>query len=229
VGFAALLTTLRLRPDPYQLADTTEQATVRTGPPPTARTLLRRPTVVVSIVALIVGQFVMTLIMTMTPLHMVEHGHDIAVVGFVLSAHTFGMFALSPVSGRLTDRIGSPRTILLGMTVLAVSAILSVVAPPDGGSIIFVAMFLLGFGWNLGFVAGSAMLAAGLELAERTRLEGATDSLIWSSAAVASLGSGLVMTFAGFAALGVLAMGLIAIPTLLLLTRRTSLPGAPAR
>lgn len=229
VGLAALLTTLRLRPDPYQLADTTEQVTVRTGAAPTARSLLRRPTVAVSVVALIVGQFVMTLIMTMTPLHMVEHGHDIAVVGFVLSAHTFGMFALSPVSGRLTDRIGSPRTILLGMTVLALSAVLSIVAPPDGGTIIFLAMFLLGFGWNLGFVAGSAMLAAGLELAERTRLEGLTDSMIWSSAAVASLGSGLIVTFAGFAALGVLALGLVAIPTVLVLTRRTSLPAAPAR
>ncbi len=229
VGLAALLTVVRLRPDPYALADRSEPVTPRRGPAPTARTLLRQPTVAVSIVALIVGQVVMTLIMTMTPLHMTEHGHDLAVVGFVLSAHTFGMFALSPISGRLTDRIGSPRTILLGMSVLAISAILSVAAPPDGGTVIFLAMFLLGFGWNLGFVAGSAMLAAGLELAERTRLEGVTDSLIWSSAAVASLGSGLVMTFAGFAALGVLALGLIVIPTLLLLTRRATLPGAPAR
>jgi MFS family permease len=165
----------------------------------------------------------------MTPLHMTEHGHDLAAVGFVLSAHTFGMYALSPISGRLTDRVGSPRTILLGMSILALSAALSVAAPPDGGTVIFVAMFLLGFGWNLGFVAGSAMLAAGLELAERTRLEGVTDSLIWSSAAVASLGSGLVMTFAGYAALGILALGLVAIPTLLVSRRRASLPGAAAR
>ena len=58
----------------------------------------------------------------------------------------------------------------------------------DGGVILFLALFLLGYGWNLGFVAGSALLTRGLGLAERTRVEGLTDSLIWSSAAAASLG-----------------------------------------
>jgi MFS family permease len=226
VGAAALLTSLRLRPDPYALADTSDPWVPGPGTPSSARELVSRPTVALSIVALVVGQVVMTLIMTMTPLHMTEHGHDIAAVGLVLSAHTFGMFALSPLSGRLTDRFGSPRTILAGMTVLAISAVLSSVAPPDGGPMLFLALFLLGYGWNLGFVAGSAMLASGLALDERTRLEGVTDALIWSSAAVASLSSGLIVAFAGFAALGVLALGLLTIPTTLLLTRRSGLPGA---
>jgi MFS family permease len=179
-----------------------------------------------SIVALIVGQVVMTLLMTMTPLHMTDAGHDIGFVGVVLSAHTFGMFALSPVSGRLTDRFGSPRTILAGMAVLAASAVLAIAAPDDGGGLLLLALFLLGFGWNLGFVAGSAMLAAGLELAERTRLEGVTDALIWSAAAVASLTSGIIVLAAGFAALGVLALGLVAIPILLVGSRGRTLPGA---
>lgn len=229
VGVAAALTFARLRPDPYELADQRDIAEPHDGPAPTARSLLRRPTVVVSVAALIVGQVVMTLIMTMTPLHMTDHGHDIAAVGLVLSGHTFGMFALSPLSGRLTDRFGSPRTILAGMTVLAVSSALSVAAPPDGGGLLFVALFLLGFGWNLGFVAGSAMLASGVDVAERTRLEGITDALIWSSAAVASLGSGLLVTFAGFASLGLLGLAMVAIPVALLFARRTSLPAAAPR
>jgi hypothetical protein len=101
---------------------------------------------------------------------------------------------------------------------------MSAAAPPDGGVVLFVALFLLGYGWNLGFVAGSAMLASGLEGAERTRLEGVTDSLIWSSAAVASLGSGLIMAVAGFAALGLLSLALLAVPAAVLLSRRSSLP-----
>ena len=72
------------------------------------------------------------------------------------------------------------------------------------------------------------MLASGLEIHERTRLEGVTDALIWSSAAVASLGSGLIAAFAGFAALGVLALALVAIPTVLVLGRADAPLPAPS-
>ena len=57
----------------------------------------------------------MVLIMTMTPLHMTEHGHGLGAVGLVISGHTFGMFGLSPISGRLTDRFGSVPVIFAGL------------------------------------------------------------------------------------------------------------------
>ena len=75
-------------------------------------------------------------------------------------------------------------------------------APPEGGFWLFLALFLLGYGWNLGYVAGSALLTTGLSIVERTRLQGLTDALIWSSAAAASLGSGVIVAAAGFTALG---------------------------
>jgi MFS family permease len=182
--------------------------------------ILRRPHVPAAIAALVAGQVVMVLVMTMTPLHMTDHGHGLAAVGLVISGHTFGMFALSPISGRLTDRFGSLAVVLSGLAVTAFSAILSAVAPPDGGPVLFVALFLLGYGWNLGFVAGSALLTQDLSLAERTRLQGLTDSLIWSSAAAASLGSGMVVAVAGFTALGILGAGLVVVPAWLVLARR---------
>jgi MFS family permease len=109
------------------------------------------------------------------------------------------MFGLSPISGRLTDRFGSVPVILSGLAVVAAASILAAIAPPDGGVLLFLALFLLGYGWNLGYVAGSALLTHGLTLAERTRVQGLTDTLIWSSAAVASLGSGFVLAYAGYA------------------------------
>jgi MFS family permease len=160
--------------------------------------------------------------MTMTPLHMTDHGHGLAAVGLVISGHTFGMFALSPISGRLTDRFGSTAVVTSGLIVVAFSAVLSALAPPDGGPMLFLALFLLGYGWNLGFIAGSAMLTHGLAPAERTRLQGLTDALIWSSAASASLGSGVVVALAGFTALGILGAGLVVIPVWLVVTRRRS-------
>jgi MFS family permease len=223
VGAAAVLSFVMLRPDPFELADqpaATDQD--RTQAAPRMADLLRRPAVFAAIVALVFGQVVMVLIMTMTPLHMTQHGHGLAAVGLVISGHTFGMFALSPLSGRFTDRYGSPIVITAGLAVLAVSSVMAAIAPPEGGVILFIALFLLGYGWNLGFVAGSAMLAGNLEIHERTRLQGVTDAFIWSSAAAASLSSGLVVDWAGYATLGLLGAGLIAIPAIVLYGTRTS-------
>jgi len=217
VGIAALCSFVFLRPDPFELADDDHLAGDEdVTSDDSVWTILRRPAIAAAVVALIVSQVVMVLIMTMTPLHMTEHGHDLGAVGLVLSAHTLGMFAFSPVSGRATERYGSVRTIFVGFAITAVSAVMAAVAPPDGGGFLVLALFLLGLGWNFGFVAGSAMLSEHLELHERTRVQGAADALIWSSAAAASLGSGLIMASVGYAALGVLGVGLVIIPVIML-------------
>ena len=222
VGAAALLSFVMLRPEPYTLADRsgTDEPGETRSLSASLESILRRPNVTAALAALVAGQVVMTLVMTMTPLHMTDHGHGLAAVGLVLSGHTFGMFALSPISGRLTDRFGSIPVVIGGLVVIATSSVLAAAAPPDGGLLLFIALFLLGYGWNLGFVAGSTMLTAGLGLAERTKVEGVTDSVIWSSAAAASLGSGLVVAAAGYTALGLLGAALIAVPAWIVVRRR---------
>ncbi len=219
VGAAALLSFGLLRPDPYQLAHRSDAAFDGATAEVRLRELVRRPAVVAAVVALVVGQVVMVLIMTMTPLHMTHNGHDLAAVGVVISGHTFGMFALSPLSGRLTDRFGSPPVMIAGLGVVGMAAVLSAIAPPDGGTALFLALFLLGFGWNLGYVAGSALLSSGLSVAERTRLQGATDAAIWSSAAAASLSSGVVVAFASYTALGILGAAMVLVPIWIVLGR----------
>ena len=230
VAAAALLSAILLRPDPYELADPSSRHDGEgTGTASTAvsiASVLARPNVPVAVVALVAGQFVMVLIMTMTPLHMFGHGHDLTEVGVVISGHTFGMFGLSPISGRLTDRYGSVPVILAGLATVAFASGLAAAAPPEGGSILFIALFLLGYGWNLGYVAGSALLTTGLSLAERTRVQGLTDGLIWSSAAVASLGSGVVLAYAGYAILGLMGAALVVVPMLLVIARRSAVSGA---
>lgn len=229
VGAAAILSFVMLRPDPYALADGSEHQDLAIQPGETSiGRILRRPHVPAAVVALVAGQVVMVLIMTMTPLHMTDNGHGLAAVGLVLSGHTFGMFALSPISGRLTDRFGSPTVVAAGLSVTGFAAILSAVAPPDGGPLLFIALFLLGYGWNLGYVAGSALLTHGLELAERTRLQGLTDALIWSSAAAASLGSGVVVAVAGFTSLGLLGAAIVVVPAWLIVARRRVPDAGPA-
>jgi MFS family permease len=229
IGLAAILAFVLLRPEPYALADPSALAVRDAGTDaPSAITLLRRPVVFVALVTLVAGQVVMVLIMTMTPIHLIDHGHGLSTVGFVLSAHTFGMFALSPISGRLTDRFGSPIIIGAGMATLAVAALLAALAPADGGLLLTIALFLLGYGWNLGFVAGSAMLTRGLALGERTRVQGIADGLVWSSAAVASLSSGVVVAGASYTALGLVGAALLVAPVILLVVHGRSLRPRPA-
>jgi MFS family permease len=219
VTLSAILSFALLRPDPMALADHAMIGVDRGEAAPLAE-IVRRPIVIAAVVALIAGQFTMTLVMTMTPLHMTQHGHDLTAVGLVLSAHTFGMFALSPISGRLVGRLGVLPTIFLGTAVLVTSSLMAAFAPPSGGLVLGLALFLLGFGWNLGFVAGSSLLSSGLEIAERTQVQGVADALIWVTAAIASFGSGLVVEEAGYTTLGLLGAGFVAVAVWILVLRR---------
>lgn len=219
VGLASILSFTFLRPDPYELADYAEKPAESDVSSASIREVIRRPVVSAALVALVAGQTVMVLIMTMTPVHMTAHGHHVETVGLVISGHTFGMFALAPLSGRLTDRFGSGRVIAAGLAVLAGASLMAAVAPPDGGALLFMALFLLGFGWNLGFVAGSTLLTRGVDIADRTRLQGIADSLIWSSAAAASLSSGVVLAAASYTALALLGVALTIVPLWLFVTR----------
>lgn len=237
-AFAAILLGWYLRPDPDALAVDIDvglppaQALKQYDPHTTVTDaapmsqILRRPAVIIALTAMIVGQVVMIVIMAMTPLHMTDHGHGLDAIGVVISAHVLGMFALSPLSGRIADRIGSINTILIGVGVLAVAALMAAIAPPDGGMILLVALFLLGYGWNLGFVSGSALLTSGLRPAERTRAQGYTDSIIWASSALASLGGGIVLAMTGYAALGLIGAGLLVLPVWAVLSMRRRLPAA---
>jgi len=226
---ASILLLALLRPDPYQLADESSRidaADAGDGEP--MRRILRRPRVTMAIVAMVVGQVVMVGIMTMTPVHMSENGHGLEAVGVVISAHTLGMFLLSPLSGRVVGRFGPVPSILAAAVVLTLAAGLAIAAPVDAGPMLLVGLFLLGYGWNLGLVAGSTLLVSGVEHAERTRTEGFSDSLVWASSALASLASGFILAGLGYAALGAVGLVLVGLGTFVVLRLRGSVSPTPA-
>ncbi len=226
IGLAWIMSAILLRPEPYALADPSalpSQTEAAHEAPPALRVIAARPSVAVALVSLVAAQVVMVLIMTMTPIHLTDHGHGLETVGFVLSAHTFGMFGLSPITGRLTDRFGGPPVIAAGLVGLAAAALLAALAPADGGIPLTFALFLLGYGWNLCFVAASSMLSHGLQLAERTRIQGIADTLTWGTAAFASLSSGLVVAAASYTVLGFVGVGLTIIPAAFLALQRPRL------
>jgi MFS family permease len=180
----------------------------RTAPSVRTISLLRRLLATVegrtAVLALGSGQLVMVLVMTMTPLHLHESGHGLEIVGLVIGAHTVGMFGLAPVSGRLTDRLGAPTAAGLGFALLALAGLLAAVTPAASGTVLAAPLFLLGVGWSLTFVSGSSMLSGAGPLSERARLQGATDSLVWTVAAVSSLASGFVLDLVGYQLMAVI-------------------------
>jgi MFS family permease len=176
-----------------------------------------------ALVGMTSAQIVMVLIMTMTPVHVHDGGHSLATVGFVISAHTLGMFALAPLSARLVERLGPIRVMLGGFGVLLVAALLAAIASQTDIPVLVLGLFLLGYGWNLAFVAGSSLLTVGADLAARIRLQGVTDVVVWTASALAGVSSGLLLDVAGFAALSFVAGALLAIPAVAIAAGRFGL------
>ncbi|MEC3979172.1 MFS transporter [Amycolatopsis sp. H20-H5] len=184
------------------------------------RAALRRPVVLRPLVAMIAAQLAMVAVMTMTPLQLQAHGHGLGVVGWVLSAHMIGMFALAPLSGRIADRWGGQVAINCGLGTLAVAAATAVGAPTAHTSGLPLALFLLGYGWNLVFVGGSSLLSRDLPVEERARLQGMVDALVWGASALASLAAGLLFADGGYVLVAVVGGVLALLPFTLLTTRR---------
>jgi MFS family permease len=181
------------------------------------------PHVRVALIVMLLGQVAMILIMTMTPLHITAHGHGLTTVGLIMIAHFVGMFALAPAIGGIVGRFGATRPILAGLCVLAVGAVIAALAPPTSEGLLSVALLLVGLGWSFGFVAGSALLTRGLSYAQRVRLQGSVDTIVWSASALASLSSGILVSAFGFAALCVLGVLLVLAPMMLVAHQRAAM------
>jgi MFS family permease len=167
-------------------------------------------TAMVALTVLGLSNLVMVGVMTMGPVHLHHLGVGLGAIGLVQSLHIAGMFAPSPLSGRLTDRWGpAPATALAG-AVLATAGLLAAVTV-GAPAVLGVALVLLGVGWNLGLVAGSTLLTAGVPAAGRPRREGWGEVAMGVAAGGGGAASGAVMSGGGY---GLLASGGAAVAAL---------------
>jgi MFS family permease len=163
--------------------------------------------------AMVLTQLVMVAVMTMTPVHMRDHGHSLAAAGLVISIHVAAMFLPSPLTGYLVDRFGRrPIIAASGVTLLA-AGVLAALAPPESMLLLAIALALLGLGWNFGLVGGTALVTDAVSLADRARTQGTVDLGVALSGAGGGMASGFVVASAGYAVLslsgGLLALALI--------------------
>jgi len=202
-GLGSLIMFVGLRPEPLTLV-ITETAEWSQDAADSLSLLIKAPTVRIALTSLMTSQFVMALIMVMTPLFIRANGGSLATVGWVMMAHAFGMFAIAPLTGWLVDRFGARRIIALAVVTLVTSGFIAAAAMTAQTSILIVGLFLLGIGWNFGFVAGSTLLQEDLAIASRLKVQGFADSMTWMGGAVAAGLSGVIVAISSYATLAVL-------------------------
>ena len=223
-----------LRPDPLLTARAAAAEHAGTVASPTPGSLraaarsLSAPRARAGVCAMVVGNVAMIAIMTMTPVHLIEHGHSLRVVGVVISAHVAGMFLPSPVSGWLCDRVGRLPVLAAGGVTLMAAGVVAATADPASGVAVGLALVLLGVGWNLGLVGGSALLTDAVAAPERPQAQGAADLLMGAAGAVASLASGPALAVGGFLGLGLAGAALAAV-LLVVVARARLAPPVPSR
>jgi predicted MFS family arabinose efflux permease len=229
---AALLLMVLLRPDPLRVAtalarDESEPA-IRDRM--TLRELLAAPAAIAGLATMVVANFTMVAVMAMAPVHMDEHGHDLRVIGLVVSLHIAGMFGPAPLTGRLTDRLGALPVAAAGTALLILAGALAGMAG-HGAVVIALALTLLGIGWNAGLIAGSTLLASAVPLSQRPRAEGAGELAMGFTAAGATAIAGPIVGLASYAALGFTAALAAAalVPLLIALRRAVPAQAAPAQ
>ncbi|WP_166240815.1 MFS transporter [Paenibacillus turpanensis] len=230
---AGLVLLLLLRPDPFLVAKAIAEANTEAQQSGSAGSraggsMRSNRGIVVGAAVMVITQIVMIGIMTMTPVHMKNHGHSLGEVGLVIGIHIGAMYLPSLVTGMLVDKIG--RTLMSyasGATLLA-AGILAALAPPDSMLLLTAALALLGLGWNFGLISGTAMIVDATEPANRAKAQGTVDVLVALAGASGGALSGMVAAHTSFAALslsgGVLA--LLLIPVVVWAQRERSVKGS---
>ncbi|PEO11593.1 MFS transporter [Bacillus wiedmannii] len=213
---AGLVLFVMLRPDPLLIAnmiETYKQEHTYKGQTVTEEATENKRGITVGAIVMILTQIVMVAIMTMTPVHMGHHGHGLSAVGLVIGFHVGAMYLPSLVTGMLIDKIGRTTMSIAGGVILLAAGVIAAIAPSDSLILLIVALSLLGLGWNLGLISGTAQIVDATIPSTRAKTQGKIDVFIALAGASGGAMSGMVVANSSYAALslagGVLAFMLI--------------------
>lgn len=184
---AGLFLFLRI-PRPEATTETSDQGRSR-------RQLLSDPTIAVAVICAMVSYALMNLVMTSTPLAVVGCGFTPGNAADVVTSHVLAMYVPSFFTGHLIARFGVEKVVGAGLVILAAAGAVAL----QGVEIenFFIALILLGLGWNFGFIGATTMLAGAHSSAERGRMQGLNDLLVFGGVTMASLSSGGLMNCSG--------------------------------
>ncbi|WP_308019675.1 MFS transporter [Streptomyces sp. SP2-10] len=221
---AALVLLLWLRPGPPSSASSRHAPAVaaRGGATP-LRPAPGGPGVVTGATVMITAQLVMIAVMTMTPVHMTGHGHTPQAAGLVIALHVGAMFLPSPLSGLLADRFGTRAVATASGAVLLSAGLLAGLAPPASAPVLACALVLLGVGWNLALISGTALITDAAPVRTRASVQGLADVGMSVAGATGGMASGLVVGGSGYTTLST-AAGALALAVIPAVALRSTAP-----
>ncbi|CAM3852129.1 MFS transporter [Bacillus paramycoides] len=217
---AGLVLFVMLRPDPLIIANIIEkykQEHTYKGHAVTNEMVENKRGITVGAIVMILTQVVMVAIMTMTPVHMGHHGHGLSEVGLVIGFHVGAMYLPSLVTGVLIDKVGRTAMSIAGGVILLAAGVLAAMAPNDSLILLVVALSLLGLGWNLGLISGTAQIVDSTEPSTRAKTQGKIDVFIALAGASGGAMSGMIVANSSYAALSLAggAVALLLIPVVI--------------
>jgi MFS family permease len=170
--------------------------------------IMAQPTFIVAVIAAAMGYGVMNLLMTASPLAMAVCGHPYSAAASVIGWHVIGMFGPSLFTGSLIRRFGVANVMFAGVGLLfvAIGIALSGISVPH----FWLALVILGVGWNFLYIGGTTLIAGVATPAERAKTQGANDLIIFMVLGTSSFSSGLLLETNGWRTINLLALPLAA-------------------
>lgn len=188
--------------------------------------IIKQPTFRLAVLAGAVGFGVMILIMTATPIHMHKmSGFDLDETVFVIQSHIVAMFLPSLFTGILIARFGIFKILMAGLTALSITIILSITSNTLLSN--WIALMLLGLGWNFLFLSYTLLLSQSYHHSERFKAQGTSDFVIVVSQMFASFFAGSLLFTAGWTNINLLTIPLIAGTFIVFITYRKYLTYSP--
>jgi MFS family permease len=166
--------------------------------------IVRQPVVLIAILSAALANSVMVLLMVATPLAMSMCHHPYAAATSVVGWHFIGMFAPSLITGRLIQRFGTVKIMLVGTLILL--SCVAIALSGNNVSHFWFAMFLLGVGWNLIYIGGTTLLSESCSPEEKAKSQGLNDLTISVMQVVSSVLSGVLIHSGGWDALNYISL-----------------------
>nr|WP_158735970.1 MFS transporter [Alteribacillus sp. YIM 98480] len=200
---AGLILLVFMRPDPFIVAKAIAAAVQEQDDTNLLNSVSDRRGIIIGATIMVLTQMIMLAIMTITPIHMNNHGHGLSEIGIVIGIHIGAMYLPSLVTGVLVDKAGRTTMTIVSGFILLAAGVLAAAAPVHSVTVLAIALALLGFGWNIGLITGTALIVDATNPTARAKTQGSVDVFIALAGASGGALSGMIVGVSSFATLSV--------------------------